>query len=383
MLAVGAAARCRKAGSASPTTCRSWSWRRPGGLMTVETALAKPVHTVLSGPAGGVVASAHVAGLSGCGDVIAMDIGGTSTDISSDPRRPAGDDATGLARRRSRSASRSSTSMRSAPAAARSHGSTTAARCGSARRAPRRCRVRPATAAAARNRPSPTPISSSAARRRDAARRRTDARPGRARTAIKTHVAEPLGLDVVVEAAPAFCASRTPRWCAASASSLSSAATIRARCTLVPFGGAGPMHGSPVARELAIPRLIVPPTPGILCALGMLVADLRHDLVETHGLPHTASVAGRARGGFRPGSPRRDRLLDADRVPADRRRIEMRLEARYVGQSYELPIPIGFSEPTPGRVGPRFPRRARPPLRPHRPRRTGRDRQLRRPPPSA
>ena len=53
-----------------------------GGLMTVASARDKPVHTVLSGPAGGVVASAHVAALSGVADIIAMDMGGTSTDIS-------------------------------------------------------------------------------------------------------------------------------------------------------------------------------------------------------------------------------------------------------------------------------------------------------------
>ena len=53
-----------------------------GGLMTVETALAKPVQTLLSGPAGGVVAGAHFAALIGAGNVITMDVGGTSTDIS-------------------------------------------------------------------------------------------------------------------------------------------------------------------------------------------------------------------------------------------------------------------------------------------------------------
>ena len=53
-----------------------------GGLMTVETALAKPVHTILSGPAGGVVAGAHFAHLAGAANVITMDVGGTSTDIS-------------------------------------------------------------------------------------------------------------------------------------------------------------------------------------------------------------------------------------------------------------------------------------------------------------
>src|SRR5258708_11384356 len=53
-----------------------------GGLMTVATARDKPVHTVLSGPAGGVVATAHVARPSGFDDSITLDMGGTSTDIS-------------------------------------------------------------------------------------------------------------------------------------------------------------------------------------------------------------------------------------------------------------------------------------------------------------
>src|SRR6202035_4313627 len=53
-----------------------------GGLMPVAPARDKPVHTVLSGPAGGVVASAHVARLSGFADIITLDMGGTSTDIS-------------------------------------------------------------------------------------------------------------------------------------------------------------------------------------------------------------------------------------------------------------------------------------------------------------
>ncbi len=117
------------------------------------------------------------------------------------------------------------------------------------------------------------------------------------------------------------------------------------RLTLVPFGGAGPMHGSPLARELAIPRLLIPPTPGILCALGMLVADLRHDLVQTRLAAHRDLSPGEARTLFEPMLAEARRLLDADLVPPDRQRIEIRLDMRYVGQSYELPIAIaGFSE---------------------------------------
>ena len=116
------------------------------------------------------------------------------------------------------------------------------------------------------------------------------------------------------------------------------------QCTLVPFGGAGPMHGTPVARELQIGRLIVPPAPGILCALGQLLADLRHDLVETHIFPYAPGNAARASAIAQRLGDAADRLLAADGVPPDRRSIEVRVEARYVGQSYELPIAFRHSD---------------------------------------
>ena len=171
----------------------------------------------------------------------------------------------------------------------------TAARCGSGRRAPRRCRARPATAAAARE---PTVTDANLV----LGRLGGDTRLGgeltldaeAAARAIRARIAGPLGLDLVDRRrrhpARRQCddGARHPR-------RLGRARPRPARLTLVPFGGAGPMHGSPLARDLAIPRLLVPPTPGILCALGMLVADLRHDLVQTRLAAHRRAVAPRRR----------------------------------------------------------------------------------------
>ena len=106
-----------------------------------------------------------------------------------------------------------------------------------------------------------------------------------------------------------------------------------------------------MARELSIPRLLVPPTPGILCALGMLVADLRHDLVRTHLAAHRDLSAVAAQAVLDPMLQEARRLLAADRVPAERQRIEMRVDMRYVGQSYELPIPLTASFPSPASGG--------------------------------
>src|SRR5262249_29898738 len=51
--------------------------------------------------------------------------------------------------------------------------------------------------------------------------------------------------------------------------------------TMVAFGGAGPLHAATLARDLGIRRVLVPPAPGILCALGLLIEPFRLDLVRT------------------------------------------------------------------------------------------------------
>ena len=64
---------------------------------------------------------------------------------------------------------------------------------------------------------------------------------------------------------------------------------------LFAFGGAGPLHAVALARELAIPRVLVPARPGITNALGCVVADLRHDFVRTLNRPLDARGHGRGR----------------------------------------------------------------------------------------
>src|SRR5207253_1619328 len=155
--------------------------------------------------------------------------------------------------------------------------------------------------------------------------------------AIADRIAGPLGLDLVAAASGILRVANATMARGIRVVSVERGHDLR-RLTLVPFGGAGPMHGSPLARELAIPRLLEPPTPGILCALGMLVADLRHDLVQTKLAAHRDLSSEDAQRVLAPLVDEACRLLDADRVPAERQRIESRVDMRYIGQSYELPI---------------------------------------------
>ena len=128
-----------------------------GGVTDAASVARKPIDLMVSGPVGGVLAAVYLGQLTGRPNLISIDMGGTSFDVSliADGKR------TGRTASSSngafRSARRWSTSRRSAPAAARSPGSTKAACCASDRAAPGHSRGRPATGGAAPSRPSPTP----------------------------------------------------------------------------------------------------------------------------------------------------------------------------------------------------------------------------------
>ena len=118
-----------------------------------------------------------------------------------------------------------------------------------------------------------------------------------------------------------------------------------AEFALVAFGGAGPLHACDLAGELGIPSVIVPATPGVLSASGMLQADVTKDLEQ--GL--VERVAARASGtvealrtAFADLEARARAALAADGY---RRgvRVERSLDLRYLGQSHELTVPLGRS----------------------------------------
>jgi N-methylhydantoinase A len=101
-----------------------------------------------------------------------------------------------------------------------------------------------------------------------------------ARRAINEHVAKPLGLSVN------GAASGILRIAVSSMSyAVKGVSTERgldaAAFTLIAYGGAGPLHASQIAREIGMPRIIVPRAPGHFCAFGMLHSDLRYDFVRT------------------------------------------------------------------------------------------------------
>lgn len=110
--------------------------------------------------------------------------------------------------------------------------------------------------------------------------------------------------------------------------------------TLVAFGGAGPLHACAVAEQLGIPRILVPRYPGVLCALGLLMADLVVEQVRSVLQPVVpGKVEGLARQLETMAAEARAALID-EGVDGESIILHRMVDARYRGQSYELTIPL-------------------------------------------
>ena len=109
---------------------------------------------------------------------------------------------------------------------------------------------------------------------------------------------------------------------------------------LAAFGGAGPLHAARLARELDIPRVLVPRNPGILCATGLLLTDLRADFASTKLLTLGAAAQGEVSAAFDALAARAAAWFEGERIPPDARRTVRTVDMRYAGQNYELPVPV-------------------------------------------
>jgi N-methylhydantoinase A len=109
---------------------------------------------------------------------------------------------------------------------------------------------------------------------------------------------------------------------------------------LVIFGGAGPLHGTALIREVGIKTMLVPPSPGVLCAMGCVIADIRYDLSQTverradelNGAEIAEVLARQRREG-------EVRLRDSE-AKVDRAVVQYFADMAYVGQIHSLRVPI-------------------------------------------
>jgi N-methylhydantoinase A len=109
---------------------------------------------------------------------------------------------------------------------------------------------------------------------------------------------------------------------------------------LVLLGGAGPLHGGPLARALGIPKHIAPLAPGVLSAFGLLVSDIEHDHALSFARPAGEVTAGALEEAFAQLDARGALDLRRDRVDPNAAAVRRYADVRYVGQSYELEVEI-------------------------------------------
>ncbi len=109
--------------------------------------------------------------------------------------------------------------------------------------------------------------------------------------------------------------------------------------TLVAFGGAGPLHACELASSLRIPRVLIPTIPGVLSALGMLVADTIKDYVRTI-MARAEQAEDKVASVFTELEQQGRNELAQEGIPEAKIVLERYLDLRYSGQSYELVIPF-------------------------------------------
>lgn len=308
-----------------------------GGLMAAEEARRLPVHTLLSGPAAGVAAVQCLGEAVGKANYLAMDMGGTSTDIS-------------LIRDGVATVSNSAEvgdfplimPVTGIEAIGAGGGSVAWINSGVLKVGPQSSGAMPGPACFMRGGSLPTVtdayLASGYLNPSNFLGGSMSLDKSASEEAI-TKVATPLGLSSIA-ASEAIISVATSNMVAAALPYLAKYGIDPDELTLVVYGGNGAIHGPLLADEIGIPRVLVPPTPSVFCAYGGLVSELAHDVVRTvHGSKITENLLS-------------ETLKDLEnearvwlRAQAEENQlIGVKVEAiaamRYAGQSFEIDVSV-------------------------------------------
>ncbi len=311
-----------------------------GGVCSLRTAAEQPARLLLSGPSGGALAAGRIAHLLGKPNLVAVDMGGTSFDVSV----VQGDrvsvvtqgEIDGLPVRLPM------VEMRTIGAGGGSIASVDAG--GRLTVGPRSAGARPGPVAYGRGGVEPTVTDANLA----LGRLDPDYFLGGAmkldmagtRAAITERVATPLGLSLETAAAGMLTVTNANLGAAVRLSLFEKGLDPR-DFALLSFGGAGGLHATEVATEMGINEVVFPREPGTLSAYGILYSDLVQDIArsrlfraEAGSLPGIAALVAELRAAA-------DAKLAADGVAADHRVLEVAADMRYHGQAFELLVPWG------------------------------------------
>src|SRR5215469_2280589 len=322
-----------------------------GGVTSAPTCVRQPVQTVLSGPAAGVIGAVSVARAAGFGELVSIDVGGTSADICL--VRGSRPEITKDGMIGPFPLKLPMLDIHTIGAGGGSIASVSSA--GRLSVGPRSAGAEPGPVAYGRGGTEPTVTDAHLVLGRIPPALLGGELPLQleaARNAIAERIGRPLGLGVEEAAAGIVEILDNAMARAIRTVSVGRGHDPR-RFALVAFGGAGPLHACRLAELLDIPAVIVPPRPGVLSTWGLLDTDIRATFVRT------ASVAERRVAGADMTSlesawtdleAQAQAWLDGEHVPRDRQRFERSADLRYEHQSFELTCPVGAGPLTRARL---------------------------------
>ncbi len=303
-----------------------------GGVMAGHEATRMPIHTLLSGPAAGVTASAVLGAMLGERHLLTMDMGGTSTDISMIR------DGAAMVSHDGRVGDFPIMMPVTAIEAIGAGGGSIAWLDGRVLKVgPRSAGARPGPACYGRGGTQPTVsdayllcgfLSADAVLAGD-----LHLRPDLALAAMQP-IADALERDPVA-AAEAVVSVATANMLANALPFIARIGLAPAELTLMIFGGAGAIHGPLLADEIGIGRVIVPRVSSVFCAFGCLVSDLLYDLVRTvHGDALTPSGIAATYADLRGQGAAWLETQAASLAPV----FEYAVDMRYAGQSFDITV---------------------------------------------
>ena len=161
--------------------------------------------------------------------------------------------------------------------------------------------------------------------------------------AIKTHIADKLGMDVIEAAAGMYHVINVNMAAGVREVSVKRGEDPR-EFPLVVAGGAGPNHACMIALELEIPIMIVPKESSIFCAAGMLMSDLRHNFVRTHVSPLEKLNPKKLRHLFEEMEKEGIDLLKSEHIPKNRIQFSYSIDMRYTKQYHEVNVVVTQEE---------------------------------------
>ena len=309
-----------------------------GGLMQIDIAAEYPNQTLLSGPAAGVVFAASLGRLLGEPNLVTFDIGGTSTDISVLPDNNYQETRQGKIH--DQDIGTPMIQIRALGAG----GGTIAwiGPDGLLKGGPQSAGASPGPACYGLGGEEPTVTDANILlgylNPHNFIGGRFKIEPKLAGQVITRKVAEPLGLSLE-EAALGIVRVVCVNMEVGLRLSFVERGLDPRRFTLVAFGGGGPVLGARVAQAVGIRRVIVPPYPGISCAMGLLQTDVKHTYLRSRLSSLEAAPVDELNAIFAELEARSSVEAEQEGFAAEQVQIERQLDIRYPYQGYELTVP--------------------------------------------